>query len=384
MLTSHPQSRPALSLSLASPQEAAGGDTSQLSATKRPRSAYLFFLAHFRAQHRGMRQRDICAAAGSAWRGLIPDQRAPYEEQAALTRAAWRDRADAGPAAPATGGGGGRRARPSPRPKPKKRRAHRDDSDSDTSGESGSESEPDGGFGASGDERGPRAGGGGGASSSDIDGVLLPSPHQAFGHLAPSPSSSDGMARLLGGAAAAPPSVVDSARLLGLYQLESLLERSSRPAPPFLAPSHDPTPIYVHPTTPGGRLSPAPAPAGPAGGGPPAGLEDSLAAALALFGDEPGEDYLLPLYPLQVHPAATFGAPPRRHPAAPPAPLLPRVDGWAAGAAAEAEGDGDALLDCSNAMKASWRNDPSAWIPNLGPTPRNGSLEAAAALTGAL
>lgn len=84
-------------------QAAVGAKVTLLSTTKRPRSAYLFFLADFRSRHVGMRQRDVCAAAGAAWRSMDEEQRAPYEAEAERTRAEWRGRKER-----ADGGGDGR------------------------------------------------------------------------------------------------------------------------------------------------------------------------------------------------------------------------------------------------------------------------------------
>lgn len=82
---------------------------------KRPRSAFLFFLARFRQAQRAAdagggprRQRDVCAAAGAAWRAASAGERAPYEAEAAASRAAWAARG----AGAGTGGAGAAPAAP--------------------------------------------------------------------------------------------------------------------------------------------------------------------------------------------------------------------------------------------------------------------------------
>jgi hypothetical protein len=74
---------------------------------KRPKSAFLCFLANFRAERKrrgaaaGALQKDICSAAGAAWRSLSAARRAPFEAQSRASKDAWarsRGGARGGPA----------------------------------------------------------------------------------------------------------------------------------------------------------------------------------------------------------------------------------------------------------------------------------------------
>jgi hypothetical protein len=62
---------------------------------KRPKSAFLCFLAEFRAERKrrgaaaGALQKDICSAAGAAWRALSAAERAPFEAQSRASKDAW-------------------------------------------------------------------------------------------------------------------------------------------------------------------------------------------------------------------------------------------------------------------------------------------------------
>ncbi|CAL8466370.1 g5906 [Coccomyxa elongata] len=63
-------------------------------APRRPKSAYMFFLAEFREKwkldHPEMqRVSDVGVAAGEAWRSLSPEQKAVYEEQSVASKAAY-------------------------------------------------------------------------------------------------------------------------------------------------------------------------------------------------------------------------------------------------------------------------------------------------------
>ncbi|KAL6782268.1 hypothetical protein ACKKBG_A06170 [Auxenochlorella protothecoides x Auxenochlorella symbiontica] len=62
---------------------------------KRPKSAFLCFLSHYRAIYktayggRCMHQRSMCAAAGEAWRGMDAAAREPYVAESDASKIAW-------------------------------------------------------------------------------------------------------------------------------------------------------------------------------------------------------------------------------------------------------------------------------------------------------
>ncbi|KAK9902762.1 hypothetical protein WJX75_005161 [Coccomyxa subellipsoidea] len=63
-------------------------------APRRPKSAYMFFLAEFREKWKldhpeTQRVSDVGVAAGEAWRSLTPDQKAIYEEQSVASKATY-------------------------------------------------------------------------------------------------------------------------------------------------------------------------------------------------------------------------------------------------------------------------------------------------------
>eukprot|EP00887_Chlorella_sp_A99_P007036 scaffold2.g7036.t1 len=73
----------------------ASGDTSEAGRPKRPKSAFLCFLSSYRDQWKHAHgddyapQRNICSAAGQAWRKLTPEQRAPFERLSEASKSTW-------------------------------------------------------------------------------------------------------------------------------------------------------------------------------------------------------------------------------------------------------------------------------------------------------
>ncbi|EIE20040.1 hypothetical protein COCSUDRAFT_83556 [Coccomyxa subellipsoidea C-169] len=63
-------------------------------APRRPKSAYMFFMAEFREKWKVdhpevNRVSDVGVAAGEAWRSLTPEQKAVYEEQSVGSKATY-------------------------------------------------------------------------------------------------------------------------------------------------------------------------------------------------------------------------------------------------------------------------------------------------------
>lgn len=338
-----------------------------------------------------MRQRDVCAAAGAAWRATSEAQRAPYEALAAQTRAEWRGRQGSATitAAPSLLND----ASETDTDQDYSPTADGADFDAVIAGDWGRALTRGGGAGGGGNApnfRPPASAPVATAASLELSAATTASLRSLLQHSSLQQGSlQQGSLQPASlpaghGSVSSLSAMLDSTRLLSLYQLEGLLERSTAATPP-------PPPPPPSPPAWGGlafaqMLKPPAAPAAQQG-------EDPLAAALAMFGGDSSDG--LPLFasvplmqtppppPMSPLPPAP-GALPRPWPAQHLAPYtpacqeggatsggaLPFVPGWLQ------SGDDDAAFMLDSPRGRASRLDAS-WIPALGPTPGDGSLDAA-------